>query len=455
MIFRGRLEGSDYSFIPIADENGKKSHLRLFTGVKTAGYILRGGDILDWPISGITAVNGRFCLYGPPLEAESFEDILSRADEKAALSLLADTAAAYALLEAERKIPDRMYAEGLYRIAGGGLLVLSGELSEKLRAAPISSGGSFLGAMPSPPKLSGAAAISFSVGCAAYRILTGSPAFANDEETDFPPIPPRSLRPELREEVSSFVTDALRPAGGKRDQVYPTLAEWAARLRSWADGGYTRPISEAERREAEASARKLAAARGARIRRTRFLRGYGTRIAAAAVIAAALLALGLPILRNMLRPPVTAGMNPEAVVRLFYESMGRLDHETMEDCVWDGAGRGYIEEAMNLFVISRVRSAVEMRGGLRNADEWARSGRPPGEAVYGAAGLSVKEAAEKPSSGPVFLVSFERRIPSASAAGSEGLLVEEKVFTSRVKERWAISRIERLSEKPLTPPAAQ
>ena len=71
--------------------------------------------------------------------------------------------------------------------------------------------------------------------------------------------------------------------------------------------------------------------------------------------------------------------------------MNSLDHQVMEACVVDKAGREEIGESTNLFVISRVTTAYEGRPTIVSAETWDREGRPgldPMFTVYGVTDLS-------------------------------------------------------------------
>ncbi len=365
--------------------------------------------------------------------------------EKDALALLADAAAACMKFSAENVLPGGFRLDLLYRIGDGGFLVLSDAIAEK---AGIRDGE------PGHPLLSGERATSFALGCAAYRIMTGRPAFQDHRDMEIPPLPLRAVRPEIREDAALFVEKAVAPARGAPSPSPPALAEWAVRLRNWAHEGFTRPLAVVEIGRFARKGRSRRRNRALKVRFRGYLRRNGGLLAAASAALTVVLLFGIPVLRGLLARPVSAGLAPEAVVRLFYSSMGKLDHAAMRDCVTGNAGRDYIETAAHLYAVSRVRQAVEGAAIILGADEWERSGRPAGAAVYGAARLLAEEAPEDSPELPVFLVRFELRLPSPdSAAGSEGFLVTDKVYIGSARKGWRITRIERIDEKRISPPA--
>jgi hypothetical protein len=113
-------------------------------------------------------------------------------------------------------------------------------------------------------------------------------------------------------------------------------------------------------------------------------------VGAVAVLAGS---LAYSVLSNALKPPVTVGMEPREVVELFYNSITELDHDAIEDCVTDGAGKDVVTEATNLFVISRMRLGQEGTTGFVPAQQWKDADTPdlePQYHVYGIADLAIE-----------------------------------------------------------------
>ena len=107
------------------------------------------------------------------------------------------------------------------------------------------------------------------------------------------------------------------------------------------------------------------------------------------------------MLKNVLAPRVTHGYTARRVAETFYASMNTLDQAAMQACVTGRAGKGEIDEAMTLYVTSRVTQGYEGHSNIINAAEWDKAGRPPivpPMTLYGVTGLSV--TAEKGGPGP-------------------------------------------------------
>jgi hypothetical protein len=175
-------------------------------------------------------------------------------------------------------------------------------------------------------------------------------------------------------------------------------------------------------------------------------------LAALVVVAA----VATSILRNVLAPRVTAGFSAQQVVEAFYKSIGPLDHATMEDCVVDGAGKTEINEAINLFVISRQTIAYEGKSYIVDATEWEAKGRKPVASpsfVHGVAGLQLTRERGEPE--PVFVASYERYARAfedqaiETAPAVNGRKVTDRLYLRQDKADWVIFRIARLRSEPL------
>jgi hypothetical protein len=131
----------------------------------------------------------------------------------------------------------------------------------------------------------------------------------------------------------------------------------------------------------------------------------------------------------------------------------------MEDCVIGDAAKTEINEAVNLFVISRQTLAYEGRTYVIDAAEWEANGRPtvtPPEFLHGVAGLQITR--EQPEPQPVFLVKYERYARAFADQDVEsvnpvnGRQITDRVYLTQDKEDWVIYRIDRLRETPLENP---
>ena len=126
------------------------------------------------------------------------------------------------------------------------------------------------------------------------------------------------------------------------------------------------PTEEAEVQAAEDSAQRAAleafiqTARK-RISRKRFARRNSGKIAAAAVLCAALIAVTAAAVVHLRKPPKTAGMSAEAVIRGFYTAVGTLDQTITGAYTKNKAAALYDGLMVHLYVTGKTREAYERK----------------------------------------------------------------------------------------------
>lgn len=126
------------------------------------------------------------------------------------------------------------------------------------------------------------------------------------------------------------------------------------------------PTEEAEVQAAEDSAQRAAleafiqTARK-RIGRKRFVRRNSGKIAAAAVLCAVLIAVTAAAVMHLRKPPETAGMSAEAVIRGFYTAVGTLDQTITGAYTKNKAAALYDGLIVHLYVTGKTREAYERK----------------------------------------------------------------------------------------------
>ncbi|MFQ3547707.1 MAG: hypothetical protein SNJ56_05160 [Termitinemataceae bacterium] len=131
------------------------------------------------------------------------------------------------------------------------------------------------------------------------------------------------------------------------------------------------------------------------ILRKRFLKKYRAFIMLAVGGLAAMGLIIYTVISDQQQKPTTRGLEPEAVVELYYRSFNTLDHQTMEACVQKGIGKQDIEGVINFFVISRVREAYERKTSIIDPETYRREYErleklPPGLTVFGIADMQIE-----------------------------------------------------------------
>jgi len=309
------------------------------------------------------------------------------------------------------------------------------------------------------PEVSGEKAWSFAIAALAYRMLLGSYPYVGEDDVavnnrirNYRVTPPALQKPEIKPELSDAIVRSLERSG--RDSL--SLQAWDALLFRLLTDGYRREPSGAEKEKAAAEAKERTERSERGFRRAVFFQKNWRLMGIIGGVLVVVGAIAGSILSNVLAPRVTRGYTPEKVVETFYTSMNTLDHMTMEDCVIGNAGKGEVNEAMNLFVMSRVTVGYEGKSYILSASEWDKQGRPelaPDQQLYGVVLESV--TATGGGSNPVFLVKYQKWTPEPEREGEEqkqayGYERTDRVSLKQDKGDWVIYEIDRLSSTPVT-----
>lgn len=376
------------------------------------GWIYRDGEISEWMPEGHVEYQGRYCI-GPGFDGERLSHIID--SNNLDLITIRKAVLACSAINTQKQKIDLFDAASIFLLIDGGVLVLSSSLSKKQRLCRTDAELTRDFEKLKHPDLQNEQGLVYSFSLLAYIVLTGRHPFIdnpnktpfekknrNDEEAEEEireQIRRREfvrlnlMKPGISEEASAYLDSVL---DGSREKT--SLPELLVNLQK-IDSTPGPPLSSVEIQRREA----LAARRERQIRRVRsarrFFRNYTAHLLIAGIIIIAGSALTINILQKASMPSPTRGLEPEQIVQLFYESMNRLDHDTMEACVSDGAGKNYIEAAVRLTVISRVSAAYSVGGPppFISAQEWVDSGLPPlkrGQFIFGAADLSLEKTGE-------------------------------------------------------------
>ena len=179
-----------------------------------------------------------------------------------------------------------------------------------------------------------------------------------------------------------------------------------------------------------------------RISRKRFVRRNSGKIAAAAVLCAALIAVTAAAVMHLRKPPETAGMSAEAVIRGFYTAVGTLDQTITGAYTKNKAAALYDGLMVHLYVTGKTREAYERKKIYYTPQEffnlcesaWSAAAVPAadddlirykkavikllgGGSVYGISGLVIVPAAQT----GWFDVSFYHWLPIFSSEEAEAV----------------------------------
>jgi hypothetical protein len=428
------------------------------------GWIASENRVDEWRFDGFLDRDGELYLYGPYLEGKSLDSILSLGLAEA-LPYVARIAGALALL-AERKIPlFPIQTDSVFFCADGGVLFLPPEVLREMRGLRTAEVNLETFERINHPELNGELLVSFSIAALLYKFSTGAFPFggrtveqAHEEARKHGILAPDRIIPGLSPELSGLVMSGLgRGSGGQVG-----LQTWKEKTEGWLSEPLVKEPSpeEKQRITREAALEKKKADR--RFTLSVFWEKNRIRVAVAAGILIIAGFLTGQAVKHMLAPSVIQGFPPEKVVETFYLSMNTFDHSTMSACVTGKAGSGEINEAMNIYVISRVAMGYGGKSNIASAGEWDKAGRPelqPLTGVYGVTGLTVTQESGEPE--PVFLVRYVKWRPTSRDSSLDkpgtippGPYFEAANVTDRVSLKldrgdWKIYDIERLQEAPL------
>mgnify|MGYP000875446042 CR=1 FL=1 len=152
----------------------------------------------------------------------------------------------------------------------------------------------------------------------------------------------------LTEQLCSYCDESLPLfAGGRQTGVQ-------AQQTDALKGGGQAPAAEAQ-----AALKVFVRTARKRISRKRFVRRNSSKIAAAAVLCAALIAVTAAAVVHLRKPPETAGMPAEAVIRGFYTAVGTLDQTITGAYTKNKAAVLYDGLMVHLYVTGKTREAYE------------------------------------------------------------------------------------------------
>ncbi|MGI5100337.1 hypothetical protein E4N70_04740 [Treponema vincentii] len=154
----------------------------------------------------------------------------------------------------------------------------------------------------------------------------------------------------LTEQLCSYYDESLLLfAGGRQTGVQ-------AQQTDALKGGGQAPAAEAQ-----AALKAFVQTARKRITRKRFFVRNRAKIAAAAVVCAALIAVTAAIVQYVRKPPETAGMSAEAVVYGFYTAVGTLDQTVTGAYTKNKAAALYDGLMVHLYVTGKTREAYERK----------------------------------------------------------------------------------------------
>jgi hypothetical protein len=345
----------------------------------------------------------------------------------------------------------------------GGILFLPAEIMDSIKSHQIFSDQVEYFEYYNYPDLRGEKNHSYSIAIFLYKCFTGTFPFSGESEEeihnqqrnmDF--LAPKLYKPDLKSEISDTIYRVIKDPA----ENFIDLETWNRKIEEWLRDGLTETLTKTEieaiREQAEKQQDKFQKA----YKRKSFVQKNWKLALIITVVVILAGTIPYTIISNALKPRVTAGFPPEKVVETFYYSINTFDHSTMEDCVIEGAGQEEVNEAINLFVITRQRMSVEGQTGFIDVRQWEENGKPEipeFSTIYGVSDLNISVKKDEPDQ-KVMLAEFTKWQPrypenvetdlnESSKATTEIRHKKHRLYLKQDDEDWVIYEIDRLEDE--------
>ena len=446
-------ENGTFLAIPVAKSNRSQAVKRFTDLEQTEGTIIADENLSPWTPNGLMEHEGTIYLYGPYYEGRMVDEVLQH-DSENALDYLFQLAHSFALMRRGGIALPRFQTNAMMFLDDGGMLFFPTTIMERIRSTQIEEERIQSYELFNNPDLKGEDNLSYALGVLCYKIFTGVYPFTGESEEEIHNcmrelelLEPRYRKPELSPDASIAIQETLRK--GKETRL--SFEEWEEKLRLWKIGGVLHPVDALVKTQLLAKGIRVEKKARRKFNFQTFCQRNVSAIILISLITATVGVFSFSLIRNALKPRATQGMEPLEVVELYYSSMTKLDHMAMEDCIVSGQGKPDVNEATNLFVISRMRLGQEGTVGYMGAQEWKEAGMPDineGYYVYGVSDLEITEL-----SGIEMLVSYEKwEQPTETNVANAHRLGNSVQYTRKDKltleydgKYWVISELQRLN----------
>jgi hypothetical protein len=227
-------------------------------------------------------------------------------------------------------------------------------------------------------------------------------------------LPVRSVYRDAPDELSRWIDGALKlEEESIPDNLAKTLQELAATPPN-IPGEALPDLQDKSTMEALSDIPEISSYRR-QIRRDALfnsLRRHSVLVIGISVATVLVIAGLITTVQNLTEDLEITGLEPAEVVREFYLSYNRLDHEFMNQATDRGVGRSEINRISNMFVVSTIREGTELRSVFIPASQWLaidEDQRPSlvDNMVFGITDLEVVETNRLTDSDGNTVIAFE------------------------------------------------
>ena len=446
------IDGKTYFGYDSSILKNESSFHKLVNLNRSNGYIVKQQAVEEWRFLGFHNENNPV-LYGPYFEGISLEDALKQ-PAKQGLVFIERLVNALEVLDKNNNVQSadlpELQLDSVFFLKNGEVLFLPFQVIKNIRYIKNDE-----------YKIKNYKTInhpynnshSWTIASLIYKILTGVfPYQGNTEEEINNKIRNQKVIPifyknfEIKKEISDIITSSFND----KNISLIKLTDWNNYIRTWLDNGINSNITIEQKMILEKESEKLKIKNDKSYKQKLFMEKNKTKISIITISVIIFSLLLFSFLKHNLRPRVTKGFTPIQVVETFYNSINKLDHITMDDCVKGKSGKDIIQEVLRVFAISKQAEAYSHQLNIVMADKWEKMGRIKLESpryVYGITNLKITTENDN-----TFLVNYEKWQPvpgeeSSNIVNYEGFKKTDRVFLKLDKKDWIIYKIDRLKSE--------
>ncbi len=422
--------------------------MRRNTFLDDKGIVWKDSNTGPWNIINMHIQQGEIIPYGKWMPGKTLADKKPTPDDILNITELLYT------LSREGRFPRTLSATGIYLGDDDSILLFPENILDFLNTHQDDNYKMRFIDSYRHPDLQGEKAVCFFLGVITYQMVVGHLPYKGESLTDLrelmrktKPVPPQYWNNRVGNDLSDLIMKALL-AGSSGI----TVKRWKEVLERIHSEGFYETETAKQYGSDRQRAVVLEEKQKKKYMRNRFLIKNTPKIAVTAV---SLLIMGVILftpIKRALEPPVTAGMSPDEVVQLYYDSINNLDTETLDDCTSSKTGEKDSKEVTGIYVISKVRTGYEGKSGLVQAKDWLASGKKTLEAdesIYGLTDILVKKISEN-----MFRVTYtkwytereETPVTENKPGVPRSIHITDTIHLTKNKNVWIIDKIDRSTE---------
>lgn len=409
-------------------------------GKREPGHIYKDGKISEWYWQGFTQQNGNRYIYFEPLNLQPLETLFTM-NNKEFLFRIGEIAELLKAVDGKSYIPQ----DAFYLLEGSGVLLLPYSIMELMKIGKNKKRVQDTYEKWVRPGFRDEKVAVYQLTSYLYHFIAGEAPLENPDSRDdtYKPVPVNLFPGNLNPKAGSWIQSIL--IAKKTDEI-PDISTWISEFTSLKDEFFIdEPINTSTKLETYLATREK------RVKRKRFLRKRGSLLMVLTIISTVVLVFLGSMLSNALAPPVTAGLPPEEMLALYYQSQNDLDTELLSDCLDSGVKSEAENMVTYLFVTSRTRLAYEQNDGLVSAQEWLDLGKPevnPTSLIYGVTDLKITQLDED-----TYLAEYDLWVPASGELEETeeivGVRVEQRNIREELdvrlkKDYWVITEIRKI-----------